>query len=134
MKPSQGNNAAEAGKQLMLEPGKYRIDFVREVMIPGESSEPMRDAATECLAPTDPAQLEAILLPGLGDCTGREVHIADGDVSAKMQCRFDEAPGSDLGFEVRGTYDEDSADLTGDATLPEGTLRETRTFTRLGDC
>jgi hypothetical protein len=118
----------------MLSPGKYQIDYVREVMVPGELSEPARETATQCLAPIDAAQLETVLLPGLGDCTDRETHIADGEVSAKMRCRFDEAPGSDLGFEVRGTYDEDSAELTGDATLPEGTLRETRTFRRLGDC
>jgi hypothetical protein len=132
--PAVGNNAAEAAQQTMLQPGKYQIDFVREVMMPGSPSEPQREVEMECLTKTDVEHPETMLLPGTGECTDREVRIADGEISAKMRCRMAEADAADVGFEVRGTYDEDSAELTADATLPAGTLRETRTFKRLGEC
>ncbi len=128
-----GNNAA-ASKAVTPRPGKYRVEFVREIMAPGTPSQPMLDVETQCFSAEDMKDLESIFVPVTGRCRDRQAEIGEGEVSARMLCDFPEAGIMDVGFDVRGTYDEESADLTGDATLPEGTLRETRTFRREGDC
>lgn len=117
-----------------MHPGKYQIDFVREVMAPGYPAEPEREVTTQCYSEGEVANLEQVLVPMTRACRDREIKIADGDVSAKMRCSAPEAGVDDAGFEIRGHYDEEGAEMTGDATLPDGTLRETRTFKRLGDC
>lgn len=128
------NIAAEAPDEVQMKPGQYQVDFVREVMVPSQPSEPMHQTDSVCLSADDVKHLEVALLPGLEDCTQKGIKIGKGEVSAKMICDIPSADASGVGFEVRGTYDQDGADLTGDATLPEGTMRETRTFRRQGDC
>jgi len=128
------NNSSASADEITLKPGKYQVEFVREVMVPAEPSEPMRQTDQVCLSADDVKHPEVTLLPGLEDCTQKDIKIGKGEVSAKMICNIPAVDASGVGFEVRGTYDSEGADLTGDATLPEGTLRETRTFRRQGDC
>lgn len=131
---NQTANETASGGEGLLKPGKYQIDYVREVMVPSVPSEPAREVTQQCFTAEDVKHAEVILMPGTEQCRDREAHVGNGEVSARMRCPFPEAGESDVGFEIRGSYDEDSAELTGDATLPEGTARETRTFKRLGDC
>lgn len=128
------NNTAAAEDEVTMKPGEYQVEFTREVMEPGAPNEPVHETDSVCLSAEDVKHPEVTLLPGLEDCTQKDIKVGKGEVSAKMTCDVPALQASGAGFEVRGHYDSDSADLTGDATFPEGTLRETRTFRRRGDC
>jgi hypothetical protein len=127
------NSEAKAG-EVTMRPGEYEIDFVREVMVPGQSGEPTHEVQSQCFSAEDLKQPESIFVPATDSCRQEDAKASKGDFSAHMVCNLPEYSPSDFVFEVHGTYDSQSADLTGEANLEGATLRETRTFRRQGDC
>lgn len=127
------NAAADAG-EVSMRPGKYEIDFVREAMVPGQPSEPTHENDTQCFSADDLRHPEGLFVPASEGCTQEEAKASKGQFSARLTCRLPEYSPSDFVFEVNGSYDRESADLTGEANVAGATLRETRTFRRQGDC
>jgi len=132
---ADGNGtAAAAAAEIAMKPGRYQIEYIREVMVPGQPAEPIRQSESQCFSASDLAHPEDIFIPTTERCTKSEVKVAKGDVTATMVCRDPELSPSDLVFQVHGTYDSEGAELAGETTVPEATLRETRSFKRQGDC
>ena len=119
----------------MLKPGQYDVEFVREVMVPGQPSEPSKEVELpQCFSAGDLAQPETIFVPHSDGCTQHEAKASGRVFSATMTCRMPEYSASDVVFEVHGSYDPEGADLAGEASIDGVTLRETRTFRRRSDC
>jgi hypothetical protein len=120
--------------ETIMDSGDYEVEWLTELMAPGVPTRSEVDVRRECLKVGDLKNVEALFLIGLEDCSDREVTIKDGQVAATMRCDMEAEPGSDAGFDVRGTYDRTSAHLTADANRPGGTVRMTRTMKRVSDC
>jgi len=127
-------NGVAGAAQIAMKPGLYEIEYVREVMVPGQPGEPIRQSESQCFSASDLAHPGDIFIPTTERCTKSEVKVAKGDVTATMVCRDPELSPSDLVFQVHGTYGSEGAELAGETTVPEATLRETRSFKRQGDC
>ena len=128
-----GNSVADTGEG-MMRPGKYEIDFVREVMEPGQASEPTHDLQIQCFSAEDFRHPELIFVPQDDACTQRDVQDSKGTITARMICTLPNYGPSEFVFDANGTYDSEGAQMIGQSNLGDVTLHETRTFKRQGDC
>ena len=128
-----GNGGADSS-EVTMRPGKYEIEFIREAMVPGQPSEPAHEVNTQCFSADDLRHPESIFVPASESCRQEEAKASKGEFSARMMCNLPEYSRSDVVFEVHGSYDSESADLTGEANVDGATLHETRSFRRQGDC
>lgn len=131
---SGGNDAAATVDQHMLRPGQYDIEFVRELMIPGQPPEPSKEIDSQCFSAEMLKQPQTIFVPPNDRCTPQDAKASNGTFSATMTCKLPEYSDSDVLFEVHGSYDPEGANLAGETSVDGVTLRETRTLRRRGDC
>src|SRR5689334_24920499 len=75
-------NSAPGVDERMMRAGKYEIDFVREVMEPGQASEPTHHMQVQCFSAEDFQHPEQIFVPPDDSCTQREVKVSKGDITA----------------------------------------------------
>jgi len=134
---STGNEAGNEGtdsSEVAMRPGKYEAELVREAMVPGQPSAPTHDVEYQCFSAEDLRHPEGIFVPTADGCRQQEAKASKGEFSASLVCNLPEYSPSDFVFDVHGTYDRESANLAGEANVASVTLRETRTFRRIGDC
>jgi hypothetical protein len=126
-------NGEESAAAALPRAGLYKVTDTSEII--GSTSVPTAAVAPQTSEICQPDQSEEDLLVAIGmNCTNEQVRIEDGEISAKLICT---APGTDIRdatLDIRGSYDANGADTTGDLIFPQGMIRLTRKMERVGDC
>lgn len=136
---NQATSAASANgmskaseRQNLPRAGRYTVNVIPQFIgeAPPMSASPLAPQNYETCYP---ASLTPDDLFGASDssCRGEESRAENGEVYSRMVCDFGNGP---IPSELRGSYDTESAEMVGDVTYPDGTIRVTRTLKRIGDC
>ena len=137
MNDTDGNSTAsgtgKAGeRQDLPRAGRYAVIVIPQFIgeAPPMSASPIGPQNYETCYP---ATLTRDELLGASDssCRNEEFRAEKGEVYSRMVCDFGNGP---IPSELHGSYDRHGAEVVGDVTYPEGTIRVTRALKRIGDC
>jgi len=123
----QGNSAATD----LPRPGLYQVTETSQII--GDSTGIPGEPQTRQVCYSEHPENAFLSTTGM-NCTGEDVRIRDGTIDVTMRCT---TPGTDVQnspFELRGSYDKDSAEATGDVIVQQGMIRLTTKLERIGDC
>jgi len=134
--PAEPDNKAEATGQSsnLPRPGLYEATMIPEVIGNAPPVTIPQETKRACFTASAMTQPDIFFLADTFSCNRDEVRIADGEVTARLRCNAPDWEVQDVPFELHGTYNRDGAELTGDLSFPDGTLRTTRILKRIGDC
>ena len=130
-----GAASAEAvptsGRSDLPTPGLYSVSVTPQIIgnappvtIPAESHQ-------ACYPKSTMERPDTFLLASVQGCQRQEFRVEGGEVYARLTCSDEDG---DYPFEIRGSYDTEGAEVVGDMTFSDGSIRVNRTLKRIGDC
>jgi len=126
-----GNAQAAAAASDLPRPGLYRVTETSQVV--GDTGAVPGPPETHQTCYSEHPEKAFLSLTGM-NCTGEDVSMRHGTIDVTMHCTTPGTAVQDSPYELRGSYDKNSAEGTADVILQQGMVRLTTKLERIGDC